>query len=56
MVYGTASYYRHLRFEPATDTIQAAAIAAHRPAEADYLAALGAALGAPVGAPAGRES
>ncbi len=33
MIYGTASYYAHLRFEPATATEQAAAVAAHRPAE-----------------------
>jgi len=45
MIYGTASYYAHLRFEPATATEQAAAVAEHRPAEASYLAALDAALG-----------
>jgi hypothetical protein len=44
MIYGTASYYAHLRFEPATATEQAAAVAAHRPAESSYLAALDAAL------------
>jgi ferredoxin len=44
MVYGTASYYAHLRFEPPTATIQAAAVDAHRPSEATYLAALDAAL------------
>jgi hypothetical protein len=44
MIYGTASYYAHLRFEPSTATEQAAAVAEHRPAEATYLAALGAAL------------
>jgi ferredoxin len=44
MIYGTASYYAHLRFEPPTATVQAAAVAAHRPAEASYVAALDAAL------------
>ena len=45
MIYGTASYYGHLRFEPAEATDQAAAVAAHRPTESTYLAALDAALG-----------
>lgn len=45
MIYGTASYYAHLRFEPATATVQAAAVAAHRPPETGYLTALDAALG-----------
>jgi ferredoxin len=45
MIYGTASYYAHLRFEPPTATTQAAAVAAHRPSEATYLTALDAALG-----------
>ncbi len=44
-IYGTASYYAHLRFEPPTATTQAAAVDAHRPSEATYLAALDAALG-----------
>ena len=44
-IYGTASYYRHLRFEPPTDRVQAAAIDERRPGEAAYLGALGAALG-----------
>ena len=35
MIYGTASYYGHLRFEPAEATAQAAAVAAHRPPEAE---------------------
>ena len=39
MIYGTASYYAHLRFEPPTATDQAAAVARHRPAEASYVAA-----------------
>ena len=34
MIYGTASYYSHLRFEPAEATAQAAAVDAHRPPEA----------------------
>ncbi len=45
MIYGTASYYAHLRFEPAESTDQAAAVAAHRPAETTYLAAFDAAIG-----------
>jgi ferredoxin len=44
MIYGTASYYGHLRFEPAEATVQATAVAAHRPPEATYLAAFDAAL------------
>ena len=44
MIYGTATYYSHLRFEPAEATGQAAAVAANRPAEATYLAAFDAAL------------
>ncbi len=45
MIYGTASYYAHLRFEPPTATTQAAAMDANRPSEATYLAAFDAALG-----------
>ena len=54
MIYGTATYYAHLRFEPPTASDQAAAVEANRPAEATYLAALGAALegGGRPGAPA----
>jgi ferredoxin len=44
MIYGTASYYRHLRFEPPADAVQAAAIEARRPTEDAYLAGLGASL------------
>jgi len=44
-IYGTATFYAHLRFEPATATEQAAAMARHRPTETTYLAALDAALG-----------
>jgi ferredoxin len=45
MIYGTASFYAHLRFEPPAATGRSAALSAHRPAESDYLAALDAALG-----------
>ena len=45
MIYGTASYYAHLRFEPAAATEQAAAVERHRPAESTYLAALDRTLG-----------
>jgi ferredoxin len=44
-IYGIASYYGHLRFEPPTATAQAAAVERHRPTEATYLAAFDAALG-----------
>jgi ferredoxin len=44
MIYGTASYYAHLRFEPPTATAQADAVLRHRPAESAYVAALDAAL------------
>ena len=44
MIYGTASYYAHLRFEPPTATEQVAAVDDHRPSEAAYLSALGASL------------
>jgi Thioredoxin-like [2Fe-2S] ferredoxin len=54
MIYGTASYYAHLRFEPPAATEQAAAVDQHRPGESSYLAALGSALdgGGRPGAPA----
>jgi ferredoxin len=54
MIYGTASYYAHLRFEPSTATDQAAKVDRNRPAESAYLAALGSALegGGRPGAPA----
>jgi ferredoxin len=51
-IYGTATYYGHFRFEPATATDQAAAVARQRPTEATYLAALDAALTGGGGAPA----
>ena len=44
MIYGTASFYSHLRFEPAASTQQAAAVDTHRPPEGTYLAALDASL------------
>jgi hypothetical protein len=44
MIYGTASYYRHLRFEPPGATDQTAALAERRPSESSYGAALDAAL------------
>jgi hypothetical protein len=51
MIYGTASYYAHLRFEPSTATAQAAAVDAQRPYEQAYLGALDASLaGVPDGA------
>ena len=53
MIYGTASFYGHLRFEPESATAQAAAVAAHRPSEATYLAALDTATGGGRSAAAG---
>jgi ferredoxin len=44
MIYGTATYYSHLRLEPPGDEGQASEIAARRPLEGDYLAGLDAAL------------
>jgi ferredoxin len=44
LIYGTASYYRHLRLDPPDNVAQERAIAAARPVEATYLAGLGAAL------------
>jgi ferredoxin len=52
-IYGTASYYRHLRFEPPGDTAQAAEIDARRPGDAAYVDALATALGAGSGRPRG---
>jgi hypothetical protein len=51
MVYGTASYYRHLRFEPPTVAGPEAGSGAglRRPDEAAYLADLATALGASAG-------
>jgi len=54
MIYGTASYYGHLRFEPAEDAAQATAVAAARPPDASYVTALGAALGGANGRPGAR--
>jgi hypothetical protein len=44
MIYGTATYYGHLRFEPPSDTVQAEAMTARRPPESAYLAGLNGAL------------
>ena len=49
LIYGTASYYRHLRFERSGETGQAAAMNARRPTEAAFLAGLGASLGGRAG-------
>jgi ferredoxin len=48
-IYGTASFYRHLRFEPPANAEQAAAIMARRPTEDAYLVGLGASLGGRAG-------
>jgi ferredoxin len=44
MIYGTASYYSHLRFEPPADTGQVSEVTDRRPPERAYLAGLDAAL------------
>ena len=44
-IYGTASFYAHLRFEPAASAEQARAVDEHRPPESVYLAGLDAVLG-----------
>ncbi len=44
MLYGTASYYRHLRLDPPSREETRRAFDEHRPSEATYLAGLGAAL------------
>ena len=43
-IYGIASYYDHLRFDPPSDETQRAAVASNRPGEAAYLAGLAGAL------------
>jgi ferredoxin len=45
MIYGTASYYRHLRFEAPADVVQAKALGERRIGDHAYVDALGAALG-----------
>jgi ferredoxin len=54
MLYGTATYYSHLRFEPPAATDQAKAMDARRPSEADYLGALSSALDGTAGAQPGQ--
>jgi hypothetical protein len=44
-IYGTASYYGHLRFEPASAKAQAGEVRARRATDDGYLEALGASLG-----------
>ncbi|HET7727246.1 MAG TPA: NAD(P)H-dependent oxidoreductase subunit E [Candidatus Limnocylindrales bacterium] len=44
MIYGTASYYRHLRFESPEDAIQSASLDVRRPHERAFAGALDAAL------------
>ncbi len=50
LIYGTASYYSNLRFEPPGATAQANALAARRPTDAAFLDRLGASLGGGGGA------
>ncbi|HEX5590994.1 MAG TPA: NAD(P)H-dependent oxidoreductase subunit E [Candidatus Limnocylindrales bacterium] len=46
MIYGTATFYRHLRFEPPAGGTPPIGVApVHRPTDASYLAGLGASLG-----------
>jgi Thioredoxin-like [2Fe-2S] ferredoxin len=56
MIYGTATYYRHLRMEPPDAGEQAAALAARRPTESTYLDGLAAALAGAGAAGAGGTS
>jgi ferredoxin len=44
MIYGAASFYRHLRFERPDDATQAAAVDAGRPGDGAFIAGLDAAL------------
>jgi ferredoxin len=44
LIYGTATYYGHLRFERPNDAVQAAAVNAHRPGEAAFVGDLDSAL------------
>ena len=44
-IYGAASYYGHLRFEPPSATVQATAVRERRASDEGYLEALGASLG-----------
>jgi ferredoxin len=44
LIYGTASYYGHLRFERPNDAVQAAAVDAHRPSDAAFANDLDSAL------------
>jgi ferredoxin len=44
-IYGTASFYGHLRFEPPAAKEQSKEMAARRPSDEAYLAALGGSLG-----------
>ena len=52
-IYGTASFYRHLRFEPPGDGGQASEVTSRRPSEVSYLAGLDAALAGSGGRAAG---
>jgi hypothetical protein len=55
MIYGTASFYRHLRFEPpSAEPLAAATADARAGRETSYLTGLDAALGGAVGAPTTR--
>jgi ferredoxin len=52
-IYGTASFYGHLRFESPEAQAQVAAMAARRPSEGAFLDALGASLGGSLGGSTG---
>jgi hypothetical protein len=45
MVYGTATFYGHLRFEPPTADSGPVGVAARRPSDDSYVTALGTSLG-----------
>ena len=54
MVYGTATFYGHLRFEPPIAAGGPVGVGARRPTDDGYVAALGASLGGGGGARTGR--
>ena len=56
MIYGTATYYRHLRFEPPDAAVQATALQERRPSEASYVDRLEAALAGSGGRKAGAKA
>jgi ferredoxin len=56
IVYGTATFYSHLRFEPPAADGRPTGVAARRPSDEGYVAALGTSLGGGRRKPAGKAS